>query len=145
MYCFIPTNIVFRQVSFLWADDLSTYDSILNLPFSIPLYGDHVSLFTLLMTASSLFLALYNRNMTPQDPNNPMMKYLPFVFPVMLMGVFNKMAAALTFYYFFGNMVSIAQQFIIQKLFINEEAIHKQLQENKNKPATASKWQQKLE
>jgi YidC/Oxa1 family membrane protein insertase len=145
MYCFIPTNIMFRQVSFLWADDLSTYDSILNLPFSIPLYGDHVSLFTLLMTASSLFLALYNRNMTPQDPNNPMMKYLPFVFPVMLMGVFNKMAAALTFYYFFGNMVSIAQQFIIQKLFINEEAIHKQLQENKNKPATASKWQQKLE
>ena len=145
MYCFIPTNIVFRQVSFLWADDLSTFDSILNLPFSIPLYGDHVSLFTLLMTASSLFLALYNRNMTPQDPNNPMMKYLPFVFPIMLMGVFNKMAAALTFYYFFGNMVSIAQQFIIQKLFINEEAIHKQLQENKNKPATASKWQQKLE
>jgi YidC/Oxa1 family membrane protein insertase len=145
MYCFIPTNITFRQVPFLWADDLSTFDSILNLPFSIPLYGDHVSLFTLLMTASSLFLALYNRNMTPQDPNNPMMKYLPFVFPIMLMGVFNKMAAALTFYYFFGNMVSIAQQFIIQKLFINEEAIHKQLQENKNKPATASKWQQKLE
>ena len=109
------------------------------------MYGDHVSLFTLMMTASSLFLALYNRNMTPQDPNNPMMKYMPFIFPVILMGVFNKMAAALTFYYTFSNLMSIAQQFVIQKYFIDEKAIHAQLQENKNKPATPSKWAQKLE
>jgi YidC/Oxa1 family membrane protein insertase len=142
MYYFFPAAIDFRQESFLWSHDLSTYDSIATLPFS---FFDHISLFTLLMTASSLFLALYNRNMTPQDPNNPMMKWMPFIFPIILLGVFNKMAAALTFYYFFSNMVSIAQQFIIQKLFINEEKIHAQLKENRLKPATPSKWQQRIE
>ena len=145
MYYMFPSFIEFRQQHFLWCHDLSTYDSIFNFNFNIPFYGDHVSLFTLLMTASSLFLAVYNRNMTPQDPNNPMMKYMPFIFPVILMGVFNKMAAALTFYYTFSNILSIAQQFVIQKYFINEKDIHAQLQENKNKPATPSKWSQRLE
>jgi YidC/Oxa1 family membrane protein insertase len=145
MYYFFPSSIELRQQHFLWANDLSTYDSIAKLPFSVPFYGDHVSLFTLLMTASSLFLALYNRNMTTQDPNNPMLKYMPYVFPFLLIGVFNKMAAALTFYYFFSNMISIAQQFIIQKYIINEKAIHAKMQENRNKPATPSKWAQKLE
>lgn len=145
MYYFFPSSIELRQESFLWADDLSTYDSIATLPFVIPFYGGHVSLFTLLMTASSLFLALYNRNMTAQDPNNPMLKWMPYVFPFLLIGVFNKMAAALTFYYFFSNMISIAQQFIIQKYIIDEKKIHAQIQENKNKPVAQSKWQQKLE
>lgn len=145
IYYIFPSFIEFRQKSFLWADDLSTYDSILTFGFEIPFYGDHVSLFTLLMTASSLFLAIYNRNMTPQDPNNPMLKYMPYVFPIILMGVFNKMAAALTFYYTFSNLLSIAQQFIIQKYFINEKAIHAQLQENKTKPVVQSKWAAKLE
>ena len=145
MYNLFPSFIEFRQKSFLWADDLSTYDSILNFHFTIPFYGDHISLFTLLMTATSLFLALYNRNMTPQDPNNPMMKYLPFVFPIFLIGIFNKMAAALTFYYTFSNLLSIAQQFIIQKYFIDEKAIHAQMKENRNKPVAPSKWAQKLE
>ncbi len=145
MYYMFPSFIEFRQQNFLWAHDLSTYDSVLNFGFSIPFYGDHISLFTLLMTASSLFLAVYNRNMTPQDPNNPMMKYMPYIFPVILMGVFNKMAAALTCYYTFSNMMSIAQQFIIQKYFIDEKAIHAQIQENKNKPPAQSKWAAKLE
>jgi YidC/Oxa1 family membrane protein insertase len=145
VYYMLPSFIEFRQHKFLWAPDLSTYDSIVSFGFNIPMYGDHVSLFTLLMTASSLFLAIYNRNMTPQDPNNPMMKYMPYIFPIVLMGVFNRMAAALTFYYTFSNLLSIAQQFIIQKYFINEKAIHAQMQENKNKPATPSKWTQRLE
>jgi len=144
MFYFFPSSIELRQQSFLWAHDLSTYDSIARIP-NIPFFGDHISLFTLLMTASSMFLALYNRNMTPQDPNNPVMKYLPFIFPVILMGVFNKMAAALTFYYFFSNVLSIIQQFIIQKFIIDEKKIHAQIQENKNKPATPSKWQQRME
>jgi YidC/Oxa1 family membrane protein insertase len=142
MYSFIPSAIEFRQQSFLWANDLSTYDSIAKLPFS---WFDHISLFTLLMTASSLFLALYNRNMTPQDPNNPMMKYMPYIFPIVLLGVFNKMAAALTFYYFFSNLVTIAQQYIIQNFIINEEKIHRQIKEARLKPATPSKWQAKME
>ena len=149
MYYMFPSFIEFRQQHFLWCNDLSTYDSIASWSTDIPIlssvYGNHISLFTLLMTGSSLFLALYNRNMTPQDPNNPMMKYMPFIFPIFLMGIFNKMAAALTFYYTFSNLLSIAQQFIIQKYFIDEKAIHAQLQENKNKPATPSKWAQKLE
>ena len=149
MYYMFPSFIEFRQQHFLWCNDLSTYDSIASWNTTIPIlssvYGNHISLFTLLMTGSSLFLALYNRNMTPQDPNNPMMKYMPFIFPIFLMGIFNKMAAALTFYYTFSNLLSIAQQFIIQKYFIDEKAIHAQLQENKNKPATPSKWAQKLE
>ncbi len=145
MYYLFPSFIEFRQQHFLWANDLSTYDSVLNFGFAIPWYGDHVSLFTLLFTASSLFVAIYNRNMTPQDPNNPLMKYLPFIFPVILMGMFNKMAAALTFYYTVSNLLSMLQQFIIQKYFIDEKAIHAQLQENKNKPPAPSKWAQKLE
>lgn len=149
MYYMFPSFIEFRQKSFLWAHDLSTYDSIFswttNIPVLSSVYGNHISLFTLMMTASSLFLAIYNRNMTPQDPNNPMMKYMPYIFPVILMGVFNKMAAALTFYYTFSNVLSIAQQFVIQKFFIDEKKIHAQMQENKSKPPVASKWQQKLQ
>ncbi len=145
IYYIFPSFMEFRQQGFLWVKDLSTYDSILNFGFEVPFYGDHISLFTLLMTASSLFLALYNRNMTPQDPNNPALKYMPYIFPVILMGVFNKMAAALTFYYTCSNLLSIAQQFIIQKYFINEQAIHAQIQENKTKPPTQSKWAARLE
>ena len=149
MYYMFPSFIEFRQKSFLWANDLSTYDSIFSWTTDIPLlssvYGNHISLFTLFMTGTSLFLAVYNKNMTPQDPNNPMMKYMPYVFPVILMGVFNKMAAALTFYYTFSNILSIAQQFIIQKFFIDEKAIHAQIIHNRSKPPVASKWQAKLQ
>lgn len=148
LYYFIPTALQLRQQSFLWAKDLSTYDSIASWSNHIPLlssvYGNHVSLFTLLMTVSSLFLAVYNRNMTPQDPNNPMMKWMPFIFPIFLMGFFNKMAAALTFYYFVSNVLSIVQQFVIQKFFIDEKKVHAQIQENKNKPPTTSKWAERI-
>ena len=145
IYYIFPSFIEFRQQKFLWVNDLSTYDSIFNFGFEVPFYGDHVSLFTLLLTASSLFLAIYNRNMTPQDPNNPALKYMPYIFPIILMGMFNKMAAALTFYYTCSNLLSMAQQFIIQKYFINEKAIHAQIQENKTKPPVQSKWAAKLE
>lgn len=149
MYYFFPSSIELRQQKFLWANDLSTYDTLIswsgNIPVISSIFGNHISLFTILMTASSLFLALYNRNMTVQDPNNPMMKWMPYVFPFLLFGVFNKMAAALTFYYFASNMISIAQQFIIQKYIINEKAIHAQIQENKNKPPQQSKWAARLE
>jgi len=146
MYNLFPSFIEFRQKSFLWADDLSTYDSIFNFGFNIPIYGNHISLFTLLMTATSLFLAVYNRNMTAgADQNNPTIKYMPFVMPIIFMGMFNNMAAALTFYYTCSNLLTMAQQFIIQKYFIDEKAIHAQLQQNRNKPATPSKWAARLE
>jgi YidC/Oxa1 family membrane protein insertase len=152
MYYFFPTAIQLRQSHFLWQNDLSTYDSILNFGFNIPFYGDHVSLFTLLMTATSLFLAVYNRNMTAgaaggNDANMAMMKWMPYVMPILFLGWFNSMPAGLTFYYTFSNLISIAQQYVIKRFFINEAAIHQKMQENKNKPktSTTSKWQQKME
>ena len=143
MYSFFPSSIELRQESFLWATDLSAYDSILNLPFTIPFYGNHVSLFTLLMTATSLMLAFNNRGMA--DQSNPVMKYMPYVFPIMLLGIFNRLASALTFYYFLSNVISIGLQWAIQKFFVNHDKIHAQIQENKKKPASKSKWQEKLE
>lgn len=152
VYYFIPTAIQLRQSHFLWSNDLSTYDSILNLGFSIPFYGDHVSLFTLMMTASSLWLAIYNKNMTAgapggNDANAQMLKYMPYIMPFLFLGWFNSMAAGLTFYYTFSNLLSILQQFVIQKFIINEDKIHAKIKANRNKPAgaTTSKWQQRLD
>ncbi|WP_298740114.1 membrane protein insertase YidC [uncultured Chitinophaga sp.] len=143
MYSFFPSSIELRQESFLWAKDLSTYDSILNLPFTVPFYGNHISLFTLLMTATSLILAFYNRGMA--DQSNPVMKYMPYIFPIMLLGIFNRTAAALTFYYFLSNVISIALQWVLQTFVINHDKIHAQIQENKKKPVSKSKWQERLE
>src|SRR5690606_26007451 len=122
---------------------------ILNLGFNIPFYGSHVSLFTLLMTISSLLLAIYSKQMTAgqemSGPNAQVLKWMPFVMPIMFLGWFNNFAAGLTFYYFLSNMLSLAQQFIIQKFFINEEKILSKIKENQSKPAATSKWQQRLE
>lgn len=143
MYSFFPSSIELRQESFLWANDLSTYDSIYTFGFTIPFYGDHISLFTILMTITSLILAFYNRGMT--DQSNPVMKYMPYVFPVMLLGIFNKLAAALTYYYFLSNVISILLQWVIQTFVINHDKIHAKIQANKSKPAKQSKWAGKLE
>ncbi len=149
MYYLFPAILDLRQQSFLWAEDLSTYDNILNLGFKIPFYGDHVSLFTLLMALSSIGLAFYSRQMTAgqemSGPNGQIMKWMPFIMPIMFLGWFNNFAAGLTFYYFLSNMLSMAQQFVIQKFFIDEDKIHAKLKENKAKGPTTSKWQQKLE
>ncbi|MBK8146148.1 MAG: membrane protein insertase YidC [Bacteroidetes bacterium] len=135
---FFPHAIELRQSKFLWAKDLSTYDSILNLPFSIPFYGDHVSLFTIGFVVTSLILALYSMNMTA-DQSNPMMKYLPFIMPVMFLGIFNKLPASLTFYYFVSNVITIALQFVIQNYIIDPEKIHAQIQAKKKEPAKENK------
>jgi len=147
MYYFFPASIELRQESFLWAHDLSTYDTIFNLPFNIPFYGDHVSLFTLLMTVTSILYAVTNNQMmgTGTQPGMEMMKYMPYIFPVMLMGMFNSFPAALTYYYFLQNIISYGQQWSIKKWFIDEDALHKQIQENKKKPVKKSMFQQRLE
>ncbi len=144
MYYFFPSSIELRQQSFLWAQDLSTYDSIVTWGFSIPFLGNHLSLFTILVTITSIVLAFYNRGMQGAD-NNPMMKYLPYIMPIMFLGIFNNMAAALTFYYFVSNVISILMQWVIQNFIINEDKIHARIKENLAKPVQASKWQQKME
>jgi YidC/Oxa1 family membrane protein insertase len=141
MFQFFPSAFELRQQSFLWAEDLSTYDNIFNLPFSIPLYGNHVSLFALLMTVSSVAYALYNNQATGVTGQ---MKWLGLIMPVVFLFTLNSFAAGLNYYYFVSNLVTILQQLTI-KLFVDEKKLHSQLQENKKKPQQKSKFQQKLE
>jgi YidC/Oxa1 family membrane protein insertase len=142
MFRFFPVSIELRQEAFLWATDLSTYDSILNLPFTIPMYGDHVSLFTILMTVSSLL----TMKMTGTSPGSdqPGMKIMMYMMPVMFMVILNKFSAGLTYYYFLANMLTWIQN-IIMKRFINSEEVLATLEANKKKPVPKSKWQQRLE
>ncbi len=142
MFSFFPTSIELRQQSFLWAKDLSTYDSIANLPFHIPFYGSHVSLFTILMTLSTLLYTAINMQMTTAV--NPQMKWMMYIMPVMFLGVFNSYSAGLSYYYLLSNLFGLGQQFLF-KFFIDEDAIHKKIQERKKKPVQKSKFQQKLE
>jgi YidC/Oxa1 family membrane protein insertase len=143
MFHFFPASIELRQEAFLWADDLSTYDSILDLPFSIPFYGDHVSLFTILMTVSTLLYTWMNSQMTA---SNPQMKWIMYLMPVMFLGIFNNYSAGLSYYYFLANMISFGQQYIFRAA-VDENAIHAKIQENKKRPQaqTKSKFQQRLE
>ena len=144
LYSFFNSNIALRGQPFLWAHDLSTYDSIWNFGFKIPLYGDHMSLFTLTAIVSSFLIQIWNMNMTP-DQNNPMMKYMPYIFPVVLLGVFNGLPSGLTWYYTVSNVITLGIQLVIQKFIINEKKLHAQLQENKKKPKVKTKWQERLE
>ena len=142
MFRFFPVSIELRQAHFLWATDLSTYDSILKLPFMIPMYGNHVSLFTLLMTVSTLL----TMKMTGSSPGSdqPGMKMMMYMMPVMFMLILNNFSAGLTYYYFLANMLTYAQN-MISKRFINADAVLATLEQNKKKPLKKSNWQQRLE
>ncbi|MBS1929143.1 MAG: membrane protein insertase YidC [Chitinophagaceae bacterium] len=144
LYYFFQANIDLRGKSFLWAKDLASYDSIAHLPFSIPFYGDHVSLFTLTATVTSLLISIYSMS-NMQDQSNPVMKYMPYVFPVLLLGVFNRLPAALTWYYTISNIITLILQFVIQKYIINHDKILEQLNENRKKPVKKSKFAERLE
>ncbi len=148
MYRFFPSSIELRQQPFLWANDLSTYDSIMSLPFEIPFYGDHVSLFCLLSAASSLIYMKVNQSMTPSAGNNEFakqMQVMQYIMPVMLLFFFNSFSAGLTFYFFLSNVISFVQQWVIKKFFINEDKIRKEIQANQQKPKEVSSFQGRLE
>ncbi|MBT3570955.1 MAG: membrane protein insertase YidC, partial [Flavobacteriales bacterium] len=143
MFRFFPASIELRQESFLWADDLSSYDSIMSLPWDIPFYGDHVSLFTLLMTISTLLYTRMNSSMATGQMAQ--MKWMMYLMPIMFLGFFNNYAAGLSYYYFLANMFTFTQQYFMKR-FIDEDAILAQLEANKKKPAKPkSKFQKKLE
>jgi YidC/Oxa1 family membrane protein insertase len=144
LYFFFQANIDLRGASFLWASDLAQYDSIATIPFSIPFYGDHVSLFTLTAVVTSLLISLYGMS-NMQDNSNPMMKYLPFIFPILLLGIFNGLPAALTWYYTVSNTVTLVLQIIIQKYIINHDKILAEIEENRKKPVKKSKMQERIE
>lgn len=144
LYYFFQSNIGLRGKSFLWATDLASYDSIYKLPFEIPFYGDHVSLFTLTAVATSLLISIYSMS-NMQDNSNPLMKYMPYIFPVLLLGVFNKLPAALTWYYTVSNTITLILQIVIQKYVIDHEKILVQINENRKKPVKKSKLAERVE
>lgn len=143
MFFFFPNSIELRQESFLWAHDLSTYDTFFKLPFTIPFYGAHVSMFTLLMTVSQIAYTHFNNQLTTaQGP----MKNIGYIMPVVFMFVLNSFPAALSFYYFVSNMVTFGQQYLI-KQFVDDEKIRAKVEETKLKNVNKkkSKFQVKLE
>jgi len=144
MFRFFPSSIELRQQAFLWAEDLSSYDSILKLGFEIPFYGDHVSLFALLMAISNLIYTRMNMDTMGSTNALPGMKTMMYIMPIMFLGFLNSFSSALNYYYFLSTMITFAQMFVIRRL-VNEEKIHARIQENKKKPITKSKFQQRLE
>ena len=147
MFSFFPNSIELRQESFLWAHDLSTFDAPIHLPFTIPYYGSHVSIFTLLMTISTLAFTYFNNQMTTsvQGP----MKIVSYLMPVIFMFVLNSFPAGLSFYYFVSNILAIGQQMGIRK-FVDEEKIRATLDENRKKiastgPGKKSAWMQRVD
>ena len=142
LFRFFPASIELRQESFLWADDLSSYDSIYELGFSIPFYGDHISLFTLLMTVSTLLYTRMNSSMATGQMAQ--MKWMMYLMPIMFLGFFNNYAAGLSYYYFLANMFTFSQQYFMKR-FVDEDALLRQIEKNKKNPKKKSKFQKKLE
>jgi YidC/Oxa1 family membrane protein insertase len=143
MFFFFPNAVELRQESFLWANDLSTYDEFIKLPFTIPFYGSHVSLFTLLMTVSQIVYTHFNNQLT--TATGPM-KNLGYIMPVMFMFILNSYPAGLSFYYFVSNMVTFGQQALI-KLSVDDSKIRAKVEESKAKNVNKkkSKFAQRLE
>ena len=146
MFRFFPASFELRQESFLWADDLSAYDSILTLPFEIPWYGDHVSLFTLLMAAALFLTSKMNADqMGDTNAQMPGMKFMmTYMMPLMMLFWFNGYSSGLSYYYFLSNVFTIGQTYMIRQ-FVDDQAILAKLHENAKKPVKKSKWQDKLE
>ena len=144
LYSFFNSNITLRGVPFWWSKDLSSYDAVLSWDFNIPGLGSHLSLFTVLAVVTSLLISLYSMSMTP-DQNNPVMKYMPYIFPIMLLGIFNGLPSALTWYYTVSNVITLILQFVIQNYIIDHDKILAEIQSNKKKPREKSKWQERLE
>jgi len=148
LFAFLPAAIELRQQSFLWADDLSTYDTVLNfghVPFISWAYGDHVSLFAALMFVSTLVYTYMNSSLMPQQNNQmPGMKFMMYFMPVIFLAVMNKYAAGLSWYYFLANMFTFLQNYIM-KFIIKDSTIRAKLEANMKKPVKKGGFAQRLE
>lgn len=153
VFRFFPSTFTLRQESFLWAEDLSSYDSIWDFGFNVPLYGDHMSLFTLLMAVTTLFYTILNSgNMQqPSQPGMPNMKYIMYFFPIMMIFFFNNFASGLSYYYFISTLISILTMLMIKNFFVDEEKLKskmaaKKVEKSKGKDGKKkSKFQERLE
>ncbi|HEY0680408.1 MAG TPA: membrane protein insertase YidC [Chitinophagaceae bacterium] len=144
LYSFFNSSLDLRGQSFLWAEDLSAYDTIVHFGFKIPLLGSHLSLFTLTAVITSFLISIYNMNMTP-DQSNPALKYMPYIFPFILLFIFNSLPSALTWYYTVSNVITLAMQWVIQNYIIDHDKILAKLEANRKKPKTKPKWQERFE
>ena len=152
LFQFFPSAFDLRQKSFLWVKDLSSYDVIAELPFRIPFYGDHVSLFPILASIAIFFYMQLttgqNMQAQPQQEGMPdmakMMKYMMYFSPLMMLFFFNNYASGLSLYYFISNLISIGIILVIKNFILDEDKIHAQMQENKKKPKKESKFQKKM-
>lgn len=145
LFAFFSSSVDLRGEPFLWSNDLSSYDSIYQWTgFSIPFYGSHVSLFTITAVITSFLISIYSMNMTP-DQNNPILKWMPYIFPFFMLFIFNRLPSGLTWYYTVSNVITLALQFVIQNYIINHEKILAKMQENRKKPKPKSKFQEQLE
>ena len=147
LFMFFPTSFGLRQKSFLWAEDLSSYDTIFNLPFSIPFYGDHVSLFPILASVAIFFYMTLTTGQTmqmQQQPGMPNMKFIMYLSPLMMLFFFNNYASGLSLYYFISNLITIGIMLVIKNYIIDQDKIHAQIQENKKKPKKENRFQKKM-
>ena len=144
LFYFFPGAIELRQKSFLWATDLASYDSIATLPFTIPFYGNHVSLFCLLMTITNILYMWYNSKNQPQNDQMKGMQTMMYIMPIMFLFIFNSYSSGLSYYYFIATLITIVQTWAIRK-FVNDEKLLKQIELAKTKPVKKSKFQQKVE
>lgn len=144
LFRFFPADITFRQEKFLWANDLSSYDSIVNLPFEIPMFGAHLSLFTILWALSTVAYTYYNMQHMDMSAN-PAMKYIQYFMPLMFLFYFNNYAAGLTCYMFFSQLISVMQTIVTKKFVFDDDKIRAELEIKKQKPKKRSKFQERLE
>ena len=145
MFSFFPAAIELRHQAFLWAPDLSTFDSIINLPFKIPFYGAHVSLFALLMTVTQIGTSWYMQKLQPSSPQADQMKLMIYIMPIFMLFLFNSFPAAITYYYLLQNIISIVQQWAVTKIFISEDKIREEIEAHKKKPKKQSLFQKKMQ
>ena len=147
LFTFFPVAFELRKKSFLWADDLSSYDSVLDLGFSIPFYGDHVSLFPILASIAIFFYTQMTtgQQAMPQQPGMPNMKVVMYLMPLMMLFFFNNYASGLSLYYFVSNLLTIFLMLVIKNYIINDDKIHAKIEENKKKPRKAGGFSARLQ
>ncbi len=145
LFTFFPTAFDLRQKSFLWADDLSSFDVIAELPFYIPFYGDHVSLFPILASIAIFIYMMMTTGQTMQQQEGmPNMKFIMYLSPLMMLVFFNNYASGLSLYYFVSNLITIGIMLVIKNFIIDDDKIHAKIQENKKKPKKQNKFQKKM-
>lgn len=144
LFSLFNSDVALRGAEFLWSTDLSAFDDPIKMGFRIPYFGSHISIFNLTAVLTSFLISWYSMSMTP-DQSNPVLKYMPYIFPVFLLFFFNQLPSALTWYYTVSNLITLALQYVIQNYIIDHDKIMAKIEENRKKPKTKSKWQERME